>query len=545
MGEYTVDYIIIAAYFALIIGFGIYQGRKVKTSAEFFIADKRMPWWATAIAFTTLVVSTQDLISYTETGYNVGFTGFNPYISICGAVFLFVALGAPSYYFTGVYTVPELLQKRYKGHTSVAGSIALLLFLMAILAFNIYAFAVFSEGLFGWPVINTILVVSVCIAIYTCIGGVVLVITVDVLQAAFIIIGCIIVAGVGVHEVGGINELVAWTPKENMQYTTAVNDPGYPAIGMWMGISIIVFAFYMMHQAVLQKALAARSLNGTRLTMMAYGIVLLPMATIFCCFPGIILRALVEKGILDAPENTAHVLGYLLENTIPHGLIGIVVAGYFAAMFSTSDSYVNSITTVIINDLYRKAVKNKPDAHYLRLARVLTVVVAIAIPFVFVQYFMGIPYLIAAFYSITSAVVGGLLVAVIMGLSTKKFKAKAATASIYFGIIGCFLSIFLPEYFLQPFCWGIEYTDPGASWFQTVAGFCWAIVAAIVVQFFPEKQKSELEYFGLVRNFPERHIGREAYFYALTKDKKGINDLSDEDKEIFVAKNEKYMREEY
>jgi Na+/proline symporter len=102
MGKFTIDFIIIGIYLCIIVGYGIYQGQKVKTSSEFFIADKRMPWWACAIAFTTLVLSTQDIVSYTETGFIVGFTAFNPYISIGGFVYLFIALGAPIYYFTGV-----------------------------------------------------------------------------------------------------------------------------------------------------------------------------------------------------------------------------------------------------------------------------------------------------------------------------------------------------------------------------------------------------------------------------------------------------------
>ena len=537
MKGFTIDFIIIGVYLAIIIGYGIYQGQKVKTSAEFFIADKRMPWWATSLAFFTLVLSTQDIVAYTETGYMRGFTAFNPYISIGGFILLFIALGAPIYYFTGVYTVPEYLSKRYNERTSLAGSVALLLFLLAILAFNIYAFAVMVEGLFGFPILSTILVLSILIAIYTSIGGVVSVISVDVLQAAFLFFGGLLIVGIGIHKVGGWNELIAWTPAENIQYTTSVGDPGYPAIGMWMGISIIVAAFYMMHQGVLQKCLAARSMNGTRLTMLIYGMVMLPLGCLFTGTPGLIARALVEKGVIPEPDTTGHTMAYLLTQIMPHGLLGLCIAGIMAAMISTTDSYINSATTVFINDIYMKLVKNKPDTHYLKLARIVTYVVAIGIPFVFVQYFMNIPYLIAAFYSITSAVVPGVLIAVICGMGTKWFKAKAATASIIASIVGTLLSIFWPATFLAPFCIGISYTDPGASWFQTVAGFVWAVVVAIIFSFLPEKKKSDIELFGLVRNHPRVDIAHDAYFYGLTKNKKGIDQLSVEDKQHYLKLN--------
>jgi Na+/proline symporter len=212
-------------------------------------------------------------------------------------------------------------------------------------------------------------------------------------------------------------------------------------------------------------------------------------------------------------------------------------------MFSTSDSYVNSATTLVVNDIYRQFVKGKPDVHYLRVARILTVVIAIGIPFVFVKYFMNIPTLIAAFYSITSSVVPGLLIAVICGISTKKFKPMAATASIIAGMVGCFASVFWPKIFLAPFCWGISYTDGGASWFQTVAGMVWAIVAAAIFSLIPEKnKKSELEYFGLVKNYPCRQVAQKAYYYAMTKNLKGIDLLPDEDKRRFLKENDAFLK---
>jgi SSS family solute:Na+ symporter len=364
------------------------------------------------------------------------------------------------------------------------------------------------------------------------------VISVDVLQAVFLIAGGLSVCFIGVYKVGGWNELIRWTPQENIMYTTAVGDPGYPAIGMWMGISIIIAAFYMMHQGVLQKCLAARSMNGTRLTMLVYGLVLLPLGCLFTGTPGLITRALVEKGIIAAPDGSSgYTISYLLDQIIPHGVLGLVVAGYMAAMISTTDSYINSATTVFINDIYSKVVKGKDDKHYLRLARIVTYIVAIGIPFVFVQYFMKIPYLMAAFYSITSAVVPGVLIAVILGMGTKWFKAKAATASIIASIVGTLMSIFWPATFLAPFCIGISYTDPGASWFQTVAGFVWGAVFAIIFSFLPERRKNDIELFGLVMNHPKVALAHEAYFYGLTKNFKGIDQLPTADKEEFLKRN--------
>lgn len=542
LSAYTVDFIIVAMYLSMVVGYGIYQGKKVKTSSEFFIADKRMPWWAVALAFTTLVLSTQDIASYSETGYYVGMTAFNPYISISGLIFLAIALSLPIYYYTGVYTVPEYLKARYNEGTSVAGSIALLIFLLAIMSFNTYAFATIIHGLTGLNTFMVTIVLSVLIAIYASVGGVVAVITVDVLQAIFLVIGGLIVVVLGIGALGGFGELVAWTPEQNLMYTTSIHDEAYPAIGMWMGITIIIAAFYNMHQGILQKCLTTRSMNGCRMTMLIYGLVLLPIGCLFTGLPGMILRALVEKGIVAAPAAGTHIYAYLLNSVVPHGALGLVIAGCLAAMVSTTDSYLNSAVTVFVNDIYQKLNKGKPDRHYLTLARILTYVVGIGVPILFVQYFMRIPYLMAAFYSISSAVVPGLLIAVVVGMTSKKFKAKAATAAILASIVGTMLSIFIPSVFLKPFCFGVDWTAAGASWFQTVAGFVWAVAAAAVFSFLPEKKKSEQELFGLVRNHPRIAVAKKAYYFGLTEGVKGVHLLSPIVKQRYMKENEEYVK---
>lgn len=532
------DFAIVGFYLVLVVGYGVYQGIKIKSTSEFFVADKRLPWWACAIAFTALVLSTQDIVAYAETGYIVGFTAFNPYISIAGFVCLFIALGAPHYYYTGVYSVPEYLTARFNKNTAMASSFAKLIFLLAIMSFNTYAFAVLVEGLFGFPVLATMMVLMFLICIYAAVGGVVSVIMADVLQSAFMILGGMLVVFIGINRLGGWSELIYWTPQVNMMYTTSIHNPSYPAIGMWMGISIIIAAFYMMHQGVLQKCLAARSMNGSRLTMMVYGFVLLPLGCFLTGVPGLITRALVERGDLAPLEETGFTLAYLIASVIPTGVIGIVIAGYTAAMFSTTGTYINSSVTIIVNDLYGVATKmQKPDTHYLKVARILTFVVGLGIPFIFVQYFLGIPYLMAAFYSITSSVVPGVLIAVICGMTMKNFKAKAATASIIASIVGTMLAVFIPSVFLRPFAWGVAYTDPGAAWFNTVAGFCWAVAFAIIFSLVPEAKKSDTDLFGLVRNNPRVDIMNEAYYYGLTKDIKGLHLLPEADKVRYLEMN--------
>ena len=72
----SIDWVIIALYILVVIGIGLFFGRRVKNQGEFFVGSKKLPWWICSLAFMTVLISAQDIVSYSQTGYDAGFAAF-------------------------------------------------------------------------------------------------------------------------------------------------------------------------------------------------------------------------------------------------------------------------------------------------------------------------------------------------------------------------------------------------------------------------------------------------------------------------------------
>ena len=101
---HQIDWVIIAIYILVVIGIGLFFGRRVKNQGEFFVASKKLPWWICSLAFMTVLISAQDIVSYSQTGYDAGFAAFQMYLDDCGWAVLFLAIGVPIYFLSGIYS---------------------------------------------------------------------------------------------------------------------------------------------------------------------------------------------------------------------------------------------------------------------------------------------------------------------------------------------------------------------------------------------------------------------------------------------------------
>lgn len=525
-----IDWVIIALYICVVIGIGLFFGRRVKNQGEFFVASKKLPWWICSLAFMTVLISAQDIVSYSQTGYDAGFAAFQMYLDDCGWAVLFLAIGVPIYFLSGIYSVPEYMERRFDKKTRVVSSVAMLIFMLALMAFNAYAVGVMLNTMFGLNVMVGMMGISVLTAIYTTAGGIMAVMITDTLQAALIFIGGGFIVISGTKLAGGFTTMMTNLPTGHRSLFTELYDPNYPQMGMfWGGAFAITAAWYFAHQGNIQKILAARTLNQARVVTGVFMGILMPIGVLFTGMPGIILRSLVEQGICPAPEDTSASFLTLVGMVAQPGILGIIVAFLLSAMMSTGSTYINSGTTIFVNDVYMQIWGDKSDAHYLRVSRITSVIIAVVVPFVFCQYFMQFDSLMTALYSVTSAVMPGMVIAAILGICTKKIHSNTATLVIIASIVGVMFAIFMPDVFLKPFCFG-TYGDPGCSWYNSLAGTVWALVALVIGQIIWHKQeKPDAEYYGMVYFAQSASKLEEVYWESIARGYKGYIDMKPEE----------------
>lgn len=526
----VIDFVIIGLYIAAVILIGLFFGKRVKNQGEFFVASKKLPWWICSLAFMTVLISAQDIVSYSQTGYDVGFAGFQMYLDDLGWCILFLAIGAPIYFLSGIYSVPEYMERRFNKTTRIISSVAMLLFMLALMSFNAYAIGTMLNAMFGIDVFVGMMLVTVVTAIYTTSGGIMAVMITDTLQAILIFGGGLFIVFAGLEMAGGFSEMMSNLPTDHRSLFTPLFHEGYPQLGMFLGGAFsITAAWYFAHQGNIQKILAARTLGQARLVTMIFMGLLMPIGVLFTAMPGIILRSLVEQGVTAAPEATSASFLIVVGLVAKPGILGIIVAFILSAMMSTGSTYINSGTTVFINDIYMQIWPNKSDKHYLFASRVASIVIALGVPIIYAQYFMGFSALMTALYSITSAVMPGMVFAAVAGMCFKRVHSNTASLTIAASIIGVMLAIFIPDTFQKPFTFGL-YGTAGAGWFNSWVGIVWALVAFIIGSLIWRKQeKEDYEYYGLVYFAQPSSKLDELYWAALAKGGKGYISLTQDE----------------
>ncbi len=291
------------------------------------------------------------------------------------AAFIFV----PYYWRAGVYTLPEFLGRRYNPATRWIHALVLLVFMLTTLSIVLWTAAVFLNNVLGWDYYVGVWATAVVVGIYTGSGGLAAVVMTDVMQLVVMFVGTSALLVLGLWEVGGVSGMVdkiLAQPEVNEDYFRLLLEhrPGteYPWPGMVFSLGIIMStAYFVGNQAVMQRALGARSEWDAKAGMLTAGIFKL-MIPVLVFLPGMAARAIVPD---LAPEAAS--VPTLINALLPAGLKGLMFAAFFAALMSTVDSYLNSCVTIFTGDVYRpihQAVTGRvmSDGFGLALGRTLT-----------------------------------------------------------------------------------------------------------------------------------------------------------------------------
>ncbi|MDT5031523.1 MAG: solute:Na+ symporter, family, partial [Actinoplanes sp.] len=203
------DYLILAFYFATVLGIGFAARRAIQTSADFFLSGRSMPAWVTGLAFISANLGALEIIGMAANGAQYGLMTLHYYW--IGAVPAMVFLGIvmmPFYYGSKVRSVPEFLRRRFNNSTHLFNALSFALAQVLIAGVNLYALALVLRALLGWPLWLSIVIGAAIVLLYISIGGLSSAIYNEVLQFFVILAGLIPITIVGLVKVGGWHGLV-------------------------------------------------------------------------------------------------------------------------------------------------------------------------------------------------------------------------------------------------------------------------------------------------------------------------------------------------
>ena len=206
----TIDILIVFAYFAAMMGFGIWKSRGQATSEDYFLGGRNLKWWMVGMSMVVSDIGALELVGVAGSAYLAGLAVANfEWIGCIPAMIVAAFLFIPFYWKARIYTIPEYLGRRYNDVVRAIVAILWGLFMAVNLGIFLWTAAKTLELLIGWPIYVSIFLTALVIGGYTLIGGLKAVVYTGSLQFFVLVLGSLVILVLGFREVGGLEGLKA------------------------------------------------------------------------------------------------------------------------------------------------------------------------------------------------------------------------------------------------------------------------------------------------------------------------------------------------
>ncbi len=382
-----IDYIILALYFLFVIGIGFALRRKVHSSGDFLTSGRSVPVWITSLAFLAANLGAQELIGMSGSGAKYGIMTAHFYWAGAVPAMLFVGVFMmPFYYGSRARSVPEYLKLRFDEKTRGLNAITFAFMTLFSSGISMYALGLLFKLVLGWSFTASVLLSAAIVLVYTLLGGLTSAIYNEVLQFFLILLGFAPLAIMSVWKAGGWSGMQERLPQvmtHTWRYTAhaSENPMGVEIFGLVAGLAFVLsFGYWCTDFLVIQRAMAADSMSGARRTPLiaAFPKMIMPFVVIL---PGIAALALnnMHAGYALPRKGDGYdydqVLTTLMAQFYPSGMLGVGLTALMASFMSGMAGNVTAFNTVWTYDIYQSYIrKSAPDAHYLFVGRLTTVV---------------------------------------------------------------------------------------------------------------------------------------------------------------------------
>ncbi len=372
-----IDWMILAAYFAGLIAIGIYISKRQSSVNDYFLGGRNMPTWAVSMSIVATSLSAGTFIGLPQITYEKDFTYLMLSLgsTIGGIAAAFIIL--PAIYRAKTVTVYGFLEKRYGEDVVLMSSIVFLLgqLLAAGARLFIAAIAV-SIMLFNTIqlpfLITAIAVLGAISTVYTALGGIKAVILIDCVQIVIVATAGLIIIGLLLHAIPLSIPEVWGTLSEAGKLTLVSTDSSLSnPYSLWSALfafGIFSLAQYGVDHDFAQRMLTCKSTGRAIGSMVASRFLSIPVVLLFLVIGALLYiyygrpDIMGDFGPTETIEDTRKIFPHYLFNHLPPGLVGITIAGLFAAALSSFDSSTNAMASSFVSDIYLPWKKRKKGA---------------------------------------------------------------------------------------------------------------------------------------------------------------------------------------
>ncbi|MEP5830085.1 MAG: sodium:solute symporter [Maribacter dokdonensis] len=436
------DWISISLYFLLLVGVAIWVIRKKEDNTEdYFLAGRNVGWFVVGASIFASNIGSEHVVGLAGTGASnklplLIYEIHAWVVLMLGWVFL------PFYARSGVFTMPEFLEKRFDARSRwVLSVFSIVAYVLTKISVTIYAGGVVVSALLGIDFWTGAIATVILTGLYTVLGGMRAVVYTETLQAILLVVGAAVLTFIGLDKVGGWGSMVDTLGPEYFNMWRPATDPDFPWSSLFITSTIVGIWYWCTDQYIVQRTLTAKNIKeGRRGTIFGALLKLLPVFLFL--IPGVIALTLKMRGELHW-ESADEAFPVLMSNLLPSGLRGLVAAGLLAALMSSLASVFNSCSTLFTVDVYKKLRPDTPEKKLVRTGQIATVFVVI-IGIIWIPIMANISGVLYEYLqSVQSYIAPPITAVFLLGIFYKRINATGAFATLIMGISVAFFRIAL------------------------------------------------------------------------------------------------------
>tara|TARA_B000000475_G_scaffold263824_3_gene250714 strand:- start:1766 stop:3172 length:1407 start_codon:yes stop_codon:yes gene_type:complete len=427
-----IDFSLVILFLISFSIFGFWQVNKNKSSGDYFLAGKDLPWPVAMLSIVATETSVLTFISIPGLAFRgewfflqLGF-GY-----IIGRILVSIFL-LPSYFEFGVVSIYEVIGRRYGLFFQKVASLIFLVTRILADGVRFLATAVVVQVITGWSIEIAVLIIGAVTLVYTLTGGLRAVIWIDSVQFILYLLGGIISIYVALNYLDmPLNEIFSNLSNSNkiriLNFEGSLFNNPYYFFSAVLGGIFLSFSSHGIDHMMVQRVLSTRDLSSARKSMIASGFFVLMQFAIFLFAGSLIFLIAGDIGIQKDREFT-----YFIVNYLPVGVRGILLAGVLSAAMSTLSSSINSLASSTVTDWF----KGRSDVAFSRLVSLIWGVVLIGIALIFDE---GDSAIIIVGLQIASFTYGALLGLFLLS----KLEYNFLPSSLIVGLTSSILTVFV------------------------------------------------------------------------------------------------------
>jgi SSS family solute:Na+ symporter len=478
----TIDWVIILAYFALLLGLTWWVIRKNKDTADdYFLAGRNLGWLIVGASIFASNIGSEHLVGLAGSGATSG-VALAHYELHAWCLLVLAWVFVPFYTRSKVYTMPEFLERRFSPTSRwVLSAISLVAYVLTKIAVGIFAGGVVFGTLIpelhldiAGMTFNSFWVGSVAVVLltglYTVLGGMRAVAYTEAVQTFILIAGSLLLTVFGLDKLGGWSALRealpsdmfnlwkplipagvegTWAPVKEAGRMAWYFNTNYPWIGMLFCAPIIGLWYWCTDQYIVQRTLGAPNETEARRGSIFAGFLKLLPVFIFI-IPGMIALALARTGkvpglgvMVDAqglaiPAEAQAAFPLMVQQVMPVGLRGIVVAGLLAALMSSLAGVFNACSTLFTIDFYHKLKPKATEHQLVWIGRVATAAMVI-VGLLWIPVIQGARGLYEYLQGVQAYLAPPIFAVFFFGVFMKRLNAKGCLSALVTGfVLGAF-----------------------------------------------------------------------------------------------------------